>query len=241
MACTASPRNRNSPDQEWSSIPRIDRSVDLPAPDGPMTVTNSPSSITSSMRRRTKVSPARVLKDFSRFWTSIMGELLFASEGFDRIDAGGAQRGNEAGRERDQAQRENDRNEGRRVRGADAIEEAGQDAAQRDGGAKTDGHTQEGRPHALGDDHAQNVTGPRAESDPDADLAAAPAHGIRQDAVDADRGERQSERGERRQERDAEALLNEGIAQDLFHRLDVRHRLVGIDPMESRDGRAGNG
>src|SRR5215471_19667547 len=124
MVCTALPRNRNSPDQEWSSIPRIDRSVDLPAPDGPMTVTNSPSSIASSMRRRTKVSPARVRNDFSRFWTSIMGELLFASEGFDRIDARRAAGGQCACCDRDSAQQQRRTREKGGIVGGHAVEES---------------------------------------------------------------------------------------------------------------------
>jgi hypothetical protein len=59
-ACTASSRNQYSPVQEASSIPMMDRSVDLPAPDGPMIVTNSPSWMSRSIRRRTNVRPAEV-------------------------------------------------------------------------------------------------------------------------------------------------------------------------------------
>ena len=44
-ACTSWPRKRYSPAQSSSSMPRIASSVDLPAPDGPMMVTNSPAAI----------------------------------------------------------------------------------------------------------------------------------------------------------------------------------------------------
>ncbi len=58
--CTALSSRRYSPVQAWSSMPRIERRVDLPAPDGPMTVTNSPSAMLRLTRRRTKVCPAFV-------------------------------------------------------------------------------------------------------------------------------------------------------------------------------------
>src|ERR1051325_1069738 len=54
-------------------MPRMASSVDLPAPDGPMKVTNSPSAMSSVMRRKTNVCPAAVLYDFSTSRSEIKG------------------------------------------------------------------------------------------------------------------------------------------------------------------------
>src|SRR4051812_23978347 len=48
-------------------MPRMPRSVDLPAPDGPMIVRNSPSRISRFTLRRTYVRPAFVSNHFSIF------------------------------------------------------------------------------------------------------------------------------------------------------------------------------
>ena len=54
-------RNQYSPAHWSSSRASTFSSDDLPAPDGPMTVINSPSRIVRSMRRNTQVCPAPVL------------------------------------------------------------------------------------------------------------------------------------------------------------------------------------
>ena len=53
----AAPGSTRRPDAP-SSMPRMASSVDLPAPDGPMMVMNSPGSMSRLIRRRTKVCPA---------------------------------------------------------------------------------------------------------------------------------------------------------------------------------------
>src|ERR671928_45622 len=52
-------------------MPRIERSVDLPAPDGPMMEMNSPGCTSKVMRRRTYMRPAGVSNTFSRFRMAI--------------------------------------------------------------------------------------------------------------------------------------------------------------------------
>src|SRR5262245_10421427 len=54
-----------SPDQELSCIPSRCRSVDLPAPEGPMTEMNSPSFTSRSMRRSTQTRVGPCSNDFS--------------------------------------------------------------------------------------------------------------------------------------------------------------------------------
>src|ERR1700678_2206198 len=51
-------------------------SVDLPAPDGPMMETNSPSFTSALMRRSTKVFVGPCSKYFSTFRRTIRGELI---------------------------------------------------------------------------------------------------------------------------------------------------------------------
>src|SRR2546429_736477 len=57
-------------------MPNKCSSVDLPAPDGPMMETNSPSLISALMRRRTKVLVGPCSKYFSTFRRTIIGELI---------------------------------------------------------------------------------------------------------------------------------------------------------------------
>src|SRR5258708_33364242 len=57
-------------------MPSKCKSVDLPAPEGPMMETNSPSLISALMRRRTKVLVGPCSKYFSTFRRTIKGELI---------------------------------------------------------------------------------------------------------------------------------------------------------------------
>src|ERR1700681_1595887 len=57
-------------------MPMMCSSVDLPAPDGPMTETNSPSLMSISIRRRTKVRPTPCAYDFSMLRSEISTPVL---------------------------------------------------------------------------------------------------------------------------------------------------------------------
>src|SRR2546423_8654258 len=54
-------------------MPRIESSVDLPAPDGPMIEMTSPGCTSSVMRRSTYMRPAGVSNPFSRFRIEMRG------------------------------------------------------------------------------------------------------------------------------------------------------------------------
>src|SRR5580698_10695163 len=69
-------RKLYSPVQLESCMPIKCSSVDLPAPDGPMMETNSPSLISALMRRKTNVLVGPCSKYFSTFRRTIMGELI---------------------------------------------------------------------------------------------------------------------------------------------------------------------
>src|SRR5258708_40379162 len=58
-------------------MPRMWSSVDLPAPDGPMIETNSPSLMSALMRRRTNVRPTPCGYDFSTARREMSIEHLF--------------------------------------------------------------------------------------------------------------------------------------------------------------------
>src|SRR5436190_18923040 len=64
-----------SPAHAASCMPRMWRSVDLPAPDGPMIDTNSPGLMSSVMRRSTYVCPGPTGKDFSTARVDMSGVL----------------------------------------------------------------------------------------------------------------------------------------------------------------------
>src|SRR5580704_10503562 len=57
-------------------MPSRCRRVDLPAPEGPMMETNSPSLTSALMRRNTKVLVGPCSKYFSTFRRTIIGELI---------------------------------------------------------------------------------------------------------------------------------------------------------------------
>src|SRR5689334_22546271 len=56
----------------------MERSVDLPAPDGPMIEMNSPGCTSSTMRRKTYIRPAGVSKTFSRLRMAMSGPVIGA-------------------------------------------------------------------------------------------------------------------------------------------------------------------
>src|SRR3982750_2602669 len=62
-------------------MPSIERSVDLPAPDGPMIEMNSPGCTSKVMRRRTYIRPAGVSNTFSRFRMAMSGPVMGGGEG----------------------------------------------------------------------------------------------------------------------------------------------------------------
>src|SRR5437773_204881 len=59
-------------------MPRMERSVDLPAPEGPMTEMNSPGWTSTVIRRSTNMRPAGVSKTFSRLRIAMSGPVIGA-------------------------------------------------------------------------------------------------------------------------------------------------------------------
>src|SRR5258707_4214415 len=71
------PAKQYSPAHPSSSMPMLLSSVVSPAPDGPMTVTNSPSFTVRLMRRSSHIIPAGLLMVFSTLRSSIIRALAF--------------------------------------------------------------------------------------------------------------------------------------------------------------------
>ena len=79
--------------------------------------------------------------------------------------------------------------------------------------------------------------GAGAEGHPDADLGRALAHRVPHDAVDPDRGEQQGHPRENREQLGVKRWRATDSASDRVQRLDLRDRLVGIDPVDRRGAR----
>src|SRR6185295_9679154 len=151
---TGSPNSSYSPAQAWSRRPRMESSVLLPAPDGPITVTNSPGAMSRSMRRSRKICPAPCLIDFSTFRSLIIsgisqggrrgppagrrwlaqpptppgrrrGAPSVRPQGGHRIHPRGAQRRDRAGEQRDEAEQGRDGDEGERIARLHPVELGG--------------------------------------------------------------------------------------------------------------------
>src|SRR5687767_14492280 len=75
------PIRKYSPLHAASWMPRMWRSVDLPAPEGPMIDTNSPGLMSAAMRRSTNDCPAPTGYDFSTPRRDITGVFGFTSIG----------------------------------------------------------------------------------------------------------------------------------------------------------------
>src|SRR5258708_907339 len=75
--CTRWPAKQYSPAHPSSSMPMMLSSVVFPAPDGPMTVTNSPSFTVMLMRRSSHTIHAGLLMVFSTLRSSIIRALAF--------------------------------------------------------------------------------------------------------------------------------------------------------------------
>src|SRR5213594_1410501 len=95
-------------------------SVDLPAPEGPMIDTKSPSSMSRLIRRRTKVLPGPWTYDFSMLRIRMSAPISLAPQGDHRVDPGGAARRHDARQEGDAQEQCGDRDQGGGIGGADA-------------------------------------------------------------------------------------------------------------------------
>src|ERR1700691_1888653 len=130
-----------------------------------------------------------------RGWPRVRSRLLVA-ESLDRIDTGGAARGEVAGGHSAEAEREDDEQNSGSVVTDGSIEERAEHAAGGPGHAKTDGHSSREQQERVGKDQPEDVFTLSAEREANAQLARALADGIGEQAVDAGDGDEQSDEAE---------------------------------------------
>src|SRR6185437_13128334 len=125
--------------------------------------------------------------------------MLVGSQCMDRIDAGGAARGQVAG---DQSRDEDGGGRGgeyERVGWIDAIEQRSHQTGERERSGYAHYESGADERHALPRNLHQDLRALRAQRHADADLGGALRDAVGDDAVDADGGERQRRRGEEEQ------------------------------------------
>src|SRR5258708_38044086 len=110
------------------------------------------------------------------------------------------------GKEPHQDGKKGDGGEGERVGGADAKNEGGDDATERERGGEAERDAEENRFHAIGDDQSQHVGMGSAERHANADFPNAAANGVGKDPVDSDGGKDKSKPGECSEQEHVEAL-----------------------------------
>src|SRR6266404_1217238 len=137
---------------------------------------------------------------------------LFVAQGDDGVDLGGATRGDVTGEHG--GQRENQRHaaEGKRVVGADAVEQAAENAHRGKSDEQAKNQARGGEAHSLADHEAEHAARLRAHGHANTDFARLLVNGIGQDAVDADYREDQRESTENGEQRGAHPRSPEALA-----------------------------
>ena len=150
-----------------------------------------------------------------------------------------------ASQQTDRSHQQRDRAEGREIARAHAVDHAGQHSAQCQSTRQTDHDTEQRRLHAFNDNHAQDIANLRPQRHADANLPHAPAHRIRQHAVDAHRSQQQRQPSKARQQQHREALLQEGFVDCVLHGPDKQQWHFAVDAIhcitDRRDNAAGIG
>ena len=154
--------------------------------------------------------------------------VLLVAEGDEGVDAHGAERGDEAGDERDGHEQEGDAGKGERVGAGYAHKLAAQEARESESAAEADEDAERGQKHSAAEDHAQHVLLACAERHADADFMRALARGVGGDAVDSHGRENQREQTERADKCSGNALREAGDFLARFQSGDVVDDKIGV-------------
>src|SRR5919106_1694293 len=205
---------RYSPDQSASSRPRIESRVDLPAPEGPMTVTNSRGAISSVMRRSTKTRPPPNGNDFSmsRSETSeglATGWGLLIAKCLHRIETRRPAGGEPACCERDEHHQGRDAGEGQRIGGPDGVELACEQSGQGKRATHARNYPDRRQYEPAAQHHPHHIARPGAKGHAHADLVSPLADEVRDHAVEPHGGQRDGQPRESGEERRQESLERE--------------------------------
>src|SRR6202521_1172378 len=124
----------------------------------------------------------------------------FVAQCNDRSDLHGPPCRNVGCHDRDKHQQKRDACEGQRIGGFLAVEQAGHEAREKQGAAKSKGNAKKREPCALTDDKAPHFVLVSAESHADSDFTRALRHGVRDNAINPDGAQSHGECREKREE-----------------------------------------
>src|SRR5258708_1086821 len=213
-------------------MPRMLRSVDFPAPEGPMMVTNTSGWMSRVMRRRTKNLCAPASKDFSMFFNWMRGctfaPYLFVAQGDHWIDLGGSQRRDAARQQSRHQQYGRNRAKCREVDYADIVEQAVHRAANKISTTEAEDQPQKSQDHAFLENEGENAALPRTECHAQPDFMRSLCHGKGHHTVNSQRCKQQCHPGEAPKQKSRKAISGHGFFPDLIHRLDLGERQIGI-------------
>lgn len=157
---------------------------------------------------------------------SIVSSLLVTQRGHG-VNPHGAPRGNVAGQQRDKQHQNSRSQKSDGVGGRDAVELAGKQASDGEGGSEAEGEADEGELRAFFQDEPENIPRQGAKRHANADFAGASGDEERQDAVDADGAEHESESRKGNKEDGSGRGGGDGFRDDGVHRLDFTDRNIG--------------
>src|SRR6266446_5791863 len=154
---------------------------------------------------------------------------LLDTQSDKRIDACGAARGKIASQQRDAHQKQRDAHIGERIGSADAIQQAGGLASNRQRDQYAHGRANQRQEHALPEHQPQHLARLRAQRHAQPDFAGALCDGIGQHAVNSNRRENQCERAEQSKQSRTHARRPQPLPQNLLHRLAVSERQILVN------------
>lgn len=172
-------------------------------------------------------------------WNEFWARSLRA-QGGHRVDAGGAAGGQEAGEHRCRQEQERHGEEGDRVGGGDAVEEAAHQVGRGEGAREAQGDAQGGQEEPLPHHQPHHALARGAEGDTHPDLLVPLRHLEGDDAVDADDGEQERRGSEETEQEELEAALFQRAGEDLLERLDAGSDLR-VDVVDQPSHRAHQG
>src|SRR5580704_3715206 len=148
---------------------------------------------------------------------------LLDAEGDERIDSGGAARGDVAREQRDRGEDSRDHGERDWIGRIDAEQHRLEDPRYRDRAGDSSHETDRDDQHPFADGHAQDVEPLGAECDADSDFVRALAKRVRHHTVDADRGEHHRSRRKATEKLERKSPICHRTLHNLIHRDDAVH------------------
>ena len=160
------------------------------------------------------------------------GGRSFITEGSQRIDLHCATCGEESGEGADDEDSDDHSEVVGYVGGLDAIEEVGEQRSNSKTQEESGEEAGKDPCESVGEDHAQDLSARRADGHPDADFCGALRDGVREDTIDAARGEDERDHAEQGGQERGETALGMGAIDEELHGLDVGDGDVLVDGID---------